>query len=285
LLKLPIFYRLIFMGYVYNFKDAIICEKWFLNSQNRAIADSQYRIMFEMLKAYPGQSILDIGCGLGNGLVFCHENGLQVTGLDPSPYMLDIAEKKIGNRLKLYRGKAEDLPFEDNSFNYASLINCLEFVDDPRKSLEEACRVAKDKIFIGIINRYALTRVKIRIKGLFADTEYNHAMFFSIWDLKKLIFDLLGDVPVQWQSVPLRALPAEKIKKRSDNMNLTKKYPFGAYIVMTVPLLPRFRTRPLELKICPKPNTEVVPGLTSNKNIISFPRRNKERPEEPTFNI
>jgi SAM-dependent methyltransferase len=273
------------MGYVYNFNDAITCEKWFLNSQNRAIADSQYCIMLNMLKAYPGQSLLDIGCGVGNGLVFCHEKGLQVTGLDPSPYMLDIAEKKIGDHIELHRGKAEDLPFEDNSFNYASLINCLEFVDDPRKSLEEACRVAKDKIFIGIINRYAFARVKIRIKGLFTATEYNNALFFSIWDLKKLIFDLLGDVPIHWQSIPLRALPADKIKKRSAQMNLIKKYPFGAYIVMTVPLLPRFRTRPLELKICPKPSTGVVPGLTSNKNILCLPGRNRERPDEPTFDM
>jgi SAM-dependent methyltransferase len=255
------------MGYVFDFNDAMICEKWFLNSQNRAIADSQYHLMLDMLKAHPGQSILDIGCGLGNGLAFCHENGLQATGLDPSPYMLDIAEKNLGHRVDLHRGKAEDLPFDDNSFTYASLISCLEFADDPRKALEEACRVAKDKIFIGIINRYALTRFKIRIKGLFTDTVYNHARFFSIWDLKKLTFDLLGDVPVQWQSVPLRPLATGKIRKNLAGLFLYRKYPFGAYIVMAITLLPRFRTRPLELKIHPKRSTGVVPGLTSGKNV------------------
>jgi SAM-dependent methyltransferase len=266
LIKLSIFYRLFFMGYVFDFNDASICEKWFLNSQNRAIADSQYHLMLNMLKAHQDQSILDIGCGLGNGLAFCYENGLQVTGLDPSPYMLDIAEKNLGHWVELHRGKAEDLPFDDNSFNYASLITCLEFVDDPQKALKEACRVAKDKIFIGIFNRYALTRVKIGIKGLFTDTVYNHARFFSIWDLKKLIFDLLGDVPVQWQSIPMRPLATGKIRKILAKLNMAKKFPFGAYIVMTVTLLPRFRTRPLELKICPKPSTGVVPGLTSGKS-------------------
>ncbi len=266
LIKLLIFYKLIFMGYVFDFNDASICEKWFLNSQNRAITDSQYHLMLDLLKAHPGQSILDIGCGLGNGLALCHEEGLQVTGLDPSPYMLDIAEKNLGHRVELHRGKAENLPFDDNSFNYASLITCLEFVDDPRKALEEACRVAKDKIFIGIINHYALTRIKIRIKGLFTDTVYNHARFFSIWDLKKLIFDLLGDVPIQWQSIPMRPLETGKIRKNLGRLFLPKKFPFGAYIVMSITLLPRFRTRPLELKICPKPNTGVVPGLTSGES-------------------
>ncbi len=254
------------MGYVFDFNDAVVCEKWLSNLHNRAIADSQYRLMLDMLKAHPGQSLLDIGCGIGNGLVFCHEKGLQVTGIDPSPYMLDIAGKYVGHGVELYRGKAEDLPFDDNSFNYASLITCLEFADDPRKALEEACRVAKDKVFIGIINRYALSRVKIRIKGLFTDTAYNHGHFLSIWDLKKIVIDLLGDVPFEWKSTPLHPVTAGKIRNYWRNLNVVKKCPFGAYIIMTVTLLPRFRTRPLELKICPKRSTGVVPGLTSDKS-------------------
>jgi ubiquinone/menaquinone biosynthesis C-methylase UbiE len=152
------------MGYVFDFNDAMICEKWFLNSQNQAIADSQYHLMLEMLKAHPGQCILDIGCGLGKGLSFCHEKGMRVTGIDPSPYMLDIAKKNLGDHIELHRGKAENLPFDDNSFNYASLITSLEFVDDPQKALEEACRVAKDKIFIGIINRYTFKRFQYESK-------------------------------------------------------------------------------------------------------------------------
>ena len=39
---------------------------------------------------------------------------LQVTAIDPSPYMLDIAFRHFGNRMEFYRGFAEDLPFDDN---------------------------------------------------------------------------------------------------------------------------------------------------------------------------
>jgi SAM-dependent methyltransferase len=254
------------MGYVFDFNDAMICEKWFLNSQNQAIADSQYHLMLEMLKAHPGQCILDIGCGLGKGLSFCHEKGMRVTGIDPSPYMLDIAKKNLGDHIELHRGKAENLPFDDNSFNYASLITSLEFVDDPKKALEEACRVAKDKIFIGIINRYTFKRFQLRIKGLFTDTVYNHAIFFSIWDLKQLLFDLLGDVPIHWQSIPMRPLALDRIEIKSTNLRMINKFPFGAYIVIAVTLLPRFRTRPLELKIGAKRSAGIVPGLTSGKS-------------------
>jgi len=85
----------------------------------------------------------------------------------------------------LHRGFAEDLPFDDNSFNYACFITTLEFVDDPRKAIEEACRVAKDRIFIGVLNRYALKGIQLRLKGIFTKSIYNRAQFFQYLGIKK----------------------------------------------------------------------------------------------------
>ncbi|MFO8084159.1 MAG: class I SAM-dependent methyltransferase [Desulfobacterales bacterium] len=230
------------------------------------MADIQYQLMLNMLEAHPGQSILDVGCGTGYGLLFCQQKGMQVTGIDPSPYMLDIAGKVLGNRADLHRGTAEALPFDDNSFNYALLITCLEFVHDPRKALEETFRVAKDKVFIGIINRYAANRNKIRFKGLFTETAFNNAHFYSIWDIKKIILDLLGDIPFQWQNISLYPPASGKLGKKVANSQLAQKFPFGTYIGITATLMPRFRTRPLELKICPEHNKGAVPGLSSGQS-------------------
>ncbi len=251
------------MGHIFDFNDARICEQWYSNPHNLITAETQYRIMLDMLKACPGQSILDIGCGTGHGLLFCRRRGLQVTGVDASPYMLDIAEKVLDHQADLHRARAEDLPFDDNSFNYASLVTCLEFVDDPRKALEETCRVAKDKVFIGIINRFAANRIKIRFKGLFSDALLRHARFYSIWDLKKLILDLLGNIPLQWQNISLFFPDSGKLGKKVAHSQLAQLLPFGIYIGITATLLPRFRTRPLELKICPEHSKAIVPGLTS----------------------
>ena len=94
--------------------------------------------------------------------------------------------------MDLYRGFAEELPFDDNSFNHAFFFISLEFVDDPVKSLAEACRVAKDKVFIGFINRYALKGVQLRLQGLFTPSIYNHARFFSVWELKRMARGIIG---------------------------------------------------------------------------------------------
>ena len=174
------------MGYIFDFNDAVAYEKWFDNPHNRFVAELENRLMLDLLKPAKGERVLEIGCGTGTGLLTFIDAGVQVTGLDPSPYMLDIALKNVGNSADLHRGFAEDLPFEDNSFNHACFFTTLEFVEDPKRAIEEACRVAKDRIFIGVLNRYALKGIQRRVKGIFTSTIYNRAHFFSIWELKQI---------------------------------------------------------------------------------------------------
>ncbi|MEJ2658933.1 MAG: class I SAM-dependent methyltransferase [Desulfobacterales bacterium] len=248
------------MGYVFDFNDAIYYDEWMNHSRNRWVVDLEKRLMLEMLQPVHGERIIDIGCGTGSGLQTFLDSGLRVTGIDASPYMLDIASKKIGNRVDLHRGFAEDLPFDDNSFNYASLITTLEFVDDPKKAIEEASRVAKDKIFLGVLNRYAIKGVKRRIKGVFTRTIYNHAHFFSVWELKDIIRSLLGDVPASWKTVCQFSNSPGRITGRIEQFSLIQKCPFGAFIGMGVTLVPRFRTRPLTVPYKAKHTTGEVPG-------------------------
>ena len=130
------------MGYIFDFHDAKRYDDWLIKRKNRLAADLESRLMMSMLDPAKGESVLDIGCGTGASSIPLLEKGLEVTGIDPSPYLLDIMSETLGNRVSLYRGYAEDLPFDDNSFNHACLFTALEFVDDPKKASEEAFRVA-----------------------------------------------------------------------------------------------------------------------------------------------
>ncbi len=248
------------MGHVFDFNDAVNYEKWFDNPCNRLAADLENRLMLDLLMPVPGETVLEIGCGTGASLLPFLEMGLQATGIDPSPYMLDIALKNVGNRVDLHRGFAEDLPFEDNSFNYACLITTLEFVEDHKKAVEEAIRVAKDKLFLGVLNRYAIKGIQRRIKGVFTKTIYNHAHFFSVWELKQLIRTLLGDVPISWRTVCQLPSTSGRIAKRIEQSTLLQKCPFGAFAGMVVTLVPRYKTRPLAVRYKSKQSSEVVAG-------------------------
>ncbi len=248
------------MGYIFDFNDAKICDKCFKDPHSSFIAEMEHRLMLEMLSPLRGKAVLDIGCGTGESLAYLLSHGLEITGIEPSPYMIDIAEKNLGHRAELHRAKAENLPFDDNAFNYSCMITVLEFVDDPRKALEEAFRVTRDRMFIGVLNPYALNGLKLYFKRMFTETIYEHARFFSIWELKKMIRELLGEVPISWRSIHLFPSATGEIGKKIAYLNLAQKLPFGAFIGIVVTLRPRFRTRPLGLKTCSKRTTEVVPG-------------------------
>lgn len=236
------------MGHVFDFKDAIAYEQWLKKPETKVALELETRLMQTLLQPMRGESVLDIGCGTGAGLQAFLEMELLATGLDPSTYMLDIASRNVGNRADLYRGFAEDLPFDDNSFNYACLFTTLEFVDNPQKALEEACRVAKDRIFIGVLNRYAIKAIQRRVKGMFSASIYNHAQFFSVWGLKQRIRKIVGHTPISWRTVCQLTSQSGKIAASLEQSKIIQRCPFGAFAGMVVILVPRFRTRPLTMR-------------------------------------
>jgi SAM-dependent methyltransferase len=228
LLKLPL------MGYVFDFKDAIAYEQWFKKPESQIAFELETRLMRTLLQPVRGESVLDIGCGTGAGLLAFLEMGLLVTGLDPSTYMLDISSQNVADRADLYRGYAEDLPFDDNSFNYACLFTTLEFVDDPQKALEEAIK-----------------GIQRRLKGMFVPTIFNHAQFFSIWEIKQKIRKILGNTPISWRTVcqlPSQSGNTGKIATSLEQSKILQRCPFGAFAGMVVTLIPKFRTRPLTMR-------------------------------------
>jgi len=243
------------MGYVFDFNDARAYEKWLSKPANQTSLALENRLMLDVLKPSPGKRVLDIGCGTGAGLMALIGAGLLGTGIDPSPYMLDIASRNLGQRVDLHRGFAESLPFDDNCFDYACLNITLEFVEDPAKAILEACRVAKKRIFLGVLNRYALKGVQLRISGMFSRTVFNHARFYSVWELKQKIRELMDDVPITWRTTCHLPNVSGKLAQKVEDSALLQRCPFGMFTGMVVTLVPRFITKPLTVPYRTKQTT------------------------------
>jgi S-adenosylmethionine-dependent methyltransferase len=93
---------------------------------------------------------LDVGCGTGAAAVRLAHLGMQVTLLDSSSAMLEIAQRivqeaSIAEKVMLQHGDAANLTnlFPAASFDLILCHNVLEFVDDPLAFLRDAARLLR----------------------------------------------------------------------------------------------------------------------------------------------
>ncbi len=113
-------------------------------------------------KGFSGGRILDVGCGFAAvpielARVF---PDAQITGIDLGEPLLDIGrdliqKEGLSNNIKLIVGDAENLEFDDDSFDLVTNTFMLHIVEDPVKMINETERVAKPdgKIMITDLNR------------------------------------------------------------------------------------------------------------------------------------
>lgn len=258
------------MGYIFDFQDAGTYDAWFDQDKNKYCLDLEIKLMMELLSFGKGQRILDIGCGTGISLEPLLDKGLSLTGLDPSPYMLELASKRLGNQVDLHRGVAEDLPFDDNAFDSAFFFTSLEFTDRPAKAIEEACRVAKDRVVVCVLNRYAPLNMIHRFKSFFVPNIFTHANFFSIWELKHILFAILGNVPVKWKTILQFPFATGQIAAFVENNKIVQKSFFGTLIGIKIKPVPKFRTKPLVLKVKKSKAYSPVTGLATRMRQSSW---------------
>ena len=93
--------------------------------------------------------ILDVATGTGRMPLTLLDHPLfhgYVVGLDLSLKMLQHAQEKLDGHLGRYSliwGDAQDLTFDDESFDAVCCLEALEFMPAPRGVLQEMCRVLR----------------------------------------------------------------------------------------------------------------------------------------------
>lgn len=89
-----------------------------------------------------GDRVLDIGCGPGNSSNIISETGADVTGIDFSQKMVDVA---IANfpKITFQQANAENILTPDNSFDIVIANYVVHHLPDPEKVFSEISRVLK----------------------------------------------------------------------------------------------------------------------------------------------
>ena len=91
------------------------------------------------------QNLLDCGCGTGPMISLLHEkdSSKHYTGLDLTPRMIAVANKKNLSNTKFVVGDCENPPFEDESFDVIICTNSFHHYPNPQRFFNSAYRVLR----------------------------------------------------------------------------------------------------------------------------------------------
>jgi SAM-dependent methyltransferase len=103
-------------------------------------------VVVERAGAGPGQSLLDVATGSGNVAIAAATAGASVTGLDLTPELLEVARRRAadaGLEVRFVEGDAEELPFENQSFDLVTSCFGVMFAPRQEHTAGELRRVAR----------------------------------------------------------------------------------------------------------------------------------------------
>jgi ubiquinone/menaquinone biosynthesis C-methylase UbiE len=90
----------------------------------------------------PGDHVLDVACGNGNAAIAAARAGGIVTGVDVTPELLD-AGRAVAPDIEWVVGDAQELPFDDDSFDVVLSTFGSMFAPDHRRTAGEITRVVR----------------------------------------------------------------------------------------------------------------------------------------------
>jgi len=105
-------------------------------------------------------SLLDIGCGIGDFLRKAQKRGWQPYGVEISKELSDVAARRLCG-VRVFNGSVEEAAFKENTFSVITIWDTLFHMERPYRDLEECYRILKDNGTIGIRIRNAFFQKNI----------------------------------------------------------------------------------------------------------------------------
>lgn len=137
-----------------------------------------HKKVLEIFSTFPPGKVLDAPCGYGALAFYLNDMGFQV-------FALDLYKDGFkGKETPFIEADLNDnLPFEDNSFEYVACIEGIEHLENPYSLIEEISRVLKrgGRLILSFPN---IMSIRSRIRFLF----YSYFSFFR--DIKEKSEDL-----------------------------------------------------------------------------------------------
>jgi len=151
------------------------------------VPDLTVDIDYALRAVRPGdRSVLDAPCGRGRLLkaVSRAAPAAALVGLDVNREMVAATRREVPGAL-VQLGSVYAIPFRDQSFDAVLCNESFMHFDEPRRALQELCRVSRERVYFSVTTRRQLNTL-LRALGLLATGDVPH-WTYDVEDLRPLL--------------------------------------------------------------------------------------------------
>ena len=167
-----------------------------------------------------GMRVLDVAAGTGNASIRAAKAGADVTASDLTPEFFEAGREwaaSEGVELEWVEADAENLPFEDGSFDVVMSSIGAMFAPRHERVADEMARVCKPGGTIAMLNwtPEGMIGALFKTMGPFAPAPPPGATPPPRWGDEGHLREMFGD-RVEWKSIERDKLPVDQFEKAND---------------------------------------------------------------------
>jgi demethylmenaquinone methyltransferase / 2-methoxy-6-polyprenyl-1,4-benzoquinol methylase len=184
------------------------------------------RFLVSRMDVGPDARVLDVATGTAAvAIELVRRSGCRVVGLDQSGEMLAEARRRVdaaalSDRIELVQGEAEQLTFDDASFDGLTFTYLLRYVTDPLATLRELARVVRPGGTIAMLEfgvprglarpAWELwVRIGLPAAGMLISPGWREVGSFLGPSIRQ--FHRANDLPVLWRSAGLEGVQSRRM--------------------------------------------------------------------------
>ena len=213
--------------------------------------------------------ILDIGCGTGRWSKYLSSKVGFVEAIDPSNAVF-AANKLLENinNIRITKASVDNIPFEDDTFDFAMSIGVLHHIPDTQQAMKDAVKKVKIGGYFYCYLYYNLESRGLIFKNLFAlSTKVRNKVSKMNSNNKKIVCDLIAIFFYMPFVLITRVLNFFKLNKLSKKIPLND-YSNKSFFIIRNDALDRFGTT-LEQRFSKKQVVEMMENSGLKEIIVS----------------
>jgi SAM-dependent methyltransferase len=162
------------------------------------------RDLLERVDIKPGEEVLDVATGTGNLALKAAAGGARVVGVDLTPELFETARRRAsdhGVAVEWVEGDAEELPFEDDSFDVVLSAFGVQFAPRHEVVANELARVCRPGGRIGLVSWTPEGQIGelFKIMGAYMPAPPDYASPPPLWGSEEHVRRLFADTAVEFE--------------------------------------------------------------------------------------